>query len=66
MKPISVVIVVAIASGSGVRAEELCDLVKGAVLLAQDDTNTYLGKLASPYDSESIFNEYGTYGSQYN
>ena len=45
---------------------EVCDQVKGAVLVAQDDKNTYLGKIASSYDSESIFNEYGTYGSQYN
>jgi len=48
------------------HAEEVCDTVKGAVLIAQDDKNTYLGKIANSYDSESIFNEYGTYGSQYN
>ncbi|NJA90028.1 hypothetical protein HCX48_12465 [Rhodocyclus tenuis] len=44
----------------------MCEIVKGAVLIAQDDKNTYLGKIANSYDSESIFNEYGTYGSQYN
>lgn len=48
------------------HAEEVCDVVKGAVLIAQDDKNTFLGKITNAYDSESIFNEYGTYGSQYN
>ncbi len=47
-------------------AEEVCDLVSGAVLIAQDDENTYLGKITNAYDSESIFNEYGKYGSEYN
>jgi hypothetical protein len=47
-------------------AEEVCDIVNGAVLIAQDDKNTYLGKVTSAYNSESIFNEYGTYGSEYN
>ena len=46
-------------------ANEVCDLVRGAILLAQDDKNTYLGKITSGYDSESIFNQYGTYGSEY-
>lgn len=32
-----------------------------------EDHDVYLGKLnASKYDSESIWNEYGTYGSEYN
>ncbi|WP_249605472.1 hypothetical protein [Chromobacterium sp. IRSSSOUMB001] len=53
-------------TASVAQAEDVCDVVKGAVLIAQDDKNTYLGKIASSYDSESIFNEYGTYGSQYN
>ncbi|MDP2153266.1 MAG: hypothetical protein Q8J66_06370 [Methylotenera sp.] len=48
------------------NAKEVCDTVKGAVLVAQDDKNTYLGKITNPYDSDSIFNEYGTYGSEYN
>lgn len=40
-------------------------MLDGAVIIAQDDANTYLGKITSPYDSDSIFNEYGTYGSEY-
>ena len=49
-----------------VFAEEVCGLVNGSVLIAQDSKNTYLGKIASPYQSDSIFNEYGAYGSEYN
>lgn len=39
--------------------------LKGAKVYAQDDKKTYLGKIADRYDSESIFNEFGTYGSKY-
>jgi len=46
-------------------AENLCTTVNSAILIAQDDKETYLGKISSPFDGESIFNEYGTYGSQY-
>ena len=45
--------------------EQLCDTVKGSVLIAQDEKNTFLGKIANTYDSQSIFNEYGNYGSEY-
>ena len=51
---------------SHINAQEICDIVKGAVLIAQDNKNTFLGKITNSYDSESIFNEYGTYGSEYN
>jgi hypothetical protein len=36
------------------------------LLFAQDNNNTFLGKLTTnKYDSDSIFNEFGTYGSKY-
>lgn len=47
------------------QAEQLCNIVAGATLIAQDGENTYLGKLGSKYDADSIFNNYGTYGSEY-
>ena len=50
---------------SSAHAKEICTVLKDATVLAQDDENTNLGKIASPYDSNSIFNEYGTFGSQY-
>lgn len=40
-------------------------LLKGALIFAQDDKQTYLGKIDNKFNSESIFNEYGTYGSKY-
>ena|SRR6185369_8019898 len=55
-----------VALSSTVRAEEVCDIVRDAVLIAQNDENNYLGKITNSYDSNSIFNEYGTYGSKYN
>lgn len=59
-------IVLFLLLASHANAEEVCDIVKGAALIAQDDKNTYLGKITNSYDSDSIFNEYGTYGSEYN
>ncbi|MFC1684051.1 hypothetical protein ACFL0R_01085 [Pseudomonadota bacterium] len=50
---------------SSVQAEEVCLTVNGAKLIAQDNDNTYLGKISNSYDSESIFNEYGTYGNEF-
>lgn len=47
----------------------LCSVVNAQVLriYAQDGDNyVYLGKFASPYDSESVFNSYGKYGNEYN
>lgn len=47
-------------------ANELCQLVSGSVIIAQDGKNTYLGKITNSFDSDSIFNEFGTYGSEFN
>ena len=44
---------------------EIIFLLKGASVFAQDDEQTYLGKINDKYNSESIFNEYGTYGNEY-
>ena len=40
-------------------------ILKGASVFAQDSKQTYLGKIENNYNSESIFNEYGTYGNKY-
>lgn len=66
MKFMAIVILLLSLFAPHANAEEVCDTVKGAALVAQDNKNTYLGKITSAYDSESIFNEYGTYGSEYN
>jgi hypothetical protein len=44
---------------------EIIFLLKGASVFAQDDEQTYLGKIDNKYNFESIFNEYGTYGNEY-
>lgn len=46
-------------------AEEVCGILNGAVIIAQDSNNTFLGKVTSSYDSQSIFNEFGTYGNEF-
>jgi hypothetical protein len=61
---VSLVLAVVICAPA-IASEELCTIVSGAVLIAQDDENTYLGKITNSYDSESIFNEYGSFGSEY-
>jgi hypothetical protein len=44
---------------------DIAQLLKGATVIAQDENNTYIGRLCNKYDSESIFNKYGKYGSEY-
>ncbi len=46
-------------------AEEVCDIINGAVIIAQDSNNTFLGKVTNKFDSQSIFNEFGTYGNEF-
>ena len=41
-------------------------LAQGYKIYGGEDYKVYLGKWASQYDSESIWNKYGEYGSKYN
>lgn len=52
-------------TASTAQANEVCSVVSGAKLIAQDDENTYIGVITNSYASDSIFNKYGTYGSEY-
>jgi hypothetical protein len=52
-------------SGSLAQTEQVCDIVNGSVLIAQDDENTFLGKITNAFDSNSIFNEFSTYGNPF-
>ena len=45
------------------RSQNICQIVAGAVIVADD--GKYLGRISNKYDSESVLNEYGTYGSKY-
>ena len=49
--------------GSSAQAQELCSSLRGATVVADD--GTYLGTIDAATVSESILNEYGTYGSKY-
>jgi len=46
-------------------AQEICGILDGSVIIAQDSKNTFLGKVTSSHDSQSIFNEFGTYGNEF-
>ncbi|WP_127347500.1 hypothetical protein [Pseudidiomarina mangrovi] len=46
-------------------ANDLCQIVDGSVIIAQDNKNTYLGKITNSFDSDSIFNDFGAYGNEF-
>ena len=48
------------------NANDLCQIINGAVIIAQVEKNTYLGKLRNSFDGDSVFNEFGTYGNEFN
>lgn len=43
--------------------QNLCSAIDGAIVVTEE--GDYLGRIANKYDSDSIFNRYGTYGSRY-
>ncbi|MCE3047491.1 hypothetical protein [Helicobacter kayseriensis] len=47
------------------HCNDLCYLLEGASIIAQDDENTYLGKIENSLSSDSIFNEISNYGNPY-
>lgn len=55
---ITLILASAALAPSAATPQDACSMLNGAVIIAQDDANTYLGKIALPYDSDSIFNEY--------
>lgn len=60
------VLFLALALMGQAHAEEVCDILRGASIIAQDDENTFLGKITNSFDSKSIFNEFGKYGNEFN
>jgi hypothetical protein len=50
---------------AGAQASRFCAQVGGATLVAQDAQGTVLGHVTDRFDPESVFNEYGRYGSRY-
>lgn len=47
-----------------ITCAEDCIYLQGASIIGQDDKHTFLGKIASELDSDSIFNSLGEYGSR--
>ena len=62
---IFLLVIVQLFPAATLAGEEVCSIVTGAVIIAQDDENTFLGKITNTYDIKSIFNDYGTHGSEY-
>lgn len=49
---------------SKLTAQDICEAIEGAKVIADD--GKYLGKICSSFDSESIINEFGSYGNEFN
>lgn len=49
----------------GLNANEICYRLENAYVVAQDERNTFLGKIESSFSSDSIFNEFGDFRSEY-
>jgi len=47
------------------NADSLCDILRDAKIIAQDDKNTYLGRISNKFAADSIFNSYGEFGNPY-
>ena len=58
-----VIITLLICISTATSASQVCSTIAGASIIAND--GKYLGKVANEYDTDSILNEYGTYGSEY-
>lgn len=59
------VFIVLFLNAQNLYAQDICSIVSNSSIIAQDSENTFLGKITNKYHSDSIFNEYGTYGSRY-
>lgn len=64
MKKILLTIVIATLSITSTYANNLCQIVSGAKIISQE-SKKYLGSITNKYDSDSIFNEFGNYGSEF-
>ena len=59
----NIIITLLICISTTASASQDCSIIAGAKIIAND--GKYLGKVANEYDTDSILNEYGTYGSAY-
>jgi hypothetical protein len=54
---------IAVATPAVAQQQGACQLFEGARVVTEE--GDFLGTIASPYASDSIFNQYGRYGSKY-
>ena len=67
MKTALLLAYLAMAASSFAAEDEvpaLVALLNGTRVVAQDANRTFLGNISGPRDSDSIFNEQGTYGNE--
>jgi hypothetical protein len=50
-------------AGPAMAQDDVCAQLEGAAII--NDDGEYLGLVADPSKSDSVFNPYGTYGSEY-
>lgn len=58
-------VAIALVAPAAAFGQDLCSVLSGAVIIAQDSEHTYLGRISSKYDGDSIFNDYGPHGGKY-
>jgi hypothetical protein len=56
-------LVLLIIASAPIHAQDLCQIIAGASVIADD--GKFLGRLTNSYSADSILNEYGTHGSEY-
>jgi len=67
MNTIKIIIaVIFLACAAQPSSAQLADKLTGASIIAQDDKNTFLGKIDNEFAKDSIFNEFSKYGSEFN
>ena len=59
----SVIISLLLSAVSASHAQTLCETVRGATIIAEDGES--IGVIENKYESDSILNEYGQFGSEY-
>lgn len=47
------------------QANEICYNLENTYIVAQDERNTFLGKIENSFSNDSIFNEFGDFGNEY-
>jgi hypothetical protein len=62
---IAVAALMLVCTAQIVVAQDIAAQLKGASIIAQDDKNTFLGKVDNEFAQDSIFNEFSKYGSEF-